>query len=125
LLQDHGPKFSGKGKKTSAKASGASSQQNDQSRSAKAFRAGATLKAGGASYEEMRDGLLQHEDLDIVKSASEKGLFNGERELQPESLESLDTKHRRHFALRRTGQKMATSTMLGQKSHSVSFRVPI
>ena len=35
----------------------------------------------------MRDGLLQHEDLDTVKSASEKGLFNGERELQPESLE--------------------------------------
>ena len=57
-----------------AKADQASQRSDDKSRSAKAFRAGATLKAGGASYEEMRDGLLQHEDPEIADWANSKGL---------------------------------------------------
>ena len=56
-------------------------KQNDKSRSAKAFRAGAALKAGGASYEEMRDALLQHEDPEIADWANSKGRDNNEREL--------------------------------------------
>ena len=47
LICDHGPKFAGQN--TNSASAAASSKQNDQSRSAKAFRAGAALKAGGAS----------------------------------------------------------------------------
>ena len=78
LILDHGPKFARQGKKTS----GASSQRNDKSRSAKAFRAGAALKASGASYDEMRDGLLQHANPEIADWANTKGMNNGERELR-------------------------------------------
>jgi putative DNA primase/helicase len=54
----------------------------DTSRSAKAFRAGAALKAGGADYEEMRDALLSHNDPDIAEWACSKGMDNAERELR-------------------------------------------
>ena len=54
----------------------------DTSRSAKAFRAGAALKAGGADYEEMRDALLGHQDPEIAEWARTKGMDNGERELR-------------------------------------------
>ena len=57
------------------------SKSDDKSRSAKAFRAGAMLKAGGATYEEMRDALLRHDDPDILDWAQQKGIPNGEREL--------------------------------------------
>ena len=52
------------------------------SRSAKAFRAGAALKLAGATYEEMRDALLEHQDPEIAEWASTKGMDNGERELR-------------------------------------------
>ena len=54
----------------------------DTSRSAKAFRAGAALKAGGADYEEMRDALLSHNDPEIAEWARSKGMDNAERELR-------------------------------------------
>ena len=54
----------------------------DTSRSAKAFRAGAALKAGGADYEEMREALLGHNDPEIAEWARGKGMDNGERELR-------------------------------------------
>ena len=75
LIRDHGPKFAGKGKK----ANGAG---KDSSRSAKAFRAGAKLKARGSSYEEMRDALLKHADPEIAEWAATKGMANDERELK-------------------------------------------
>ncbi len=52
------------------------------SRSAKAWRAGAALKARGATYEEMRAALLEHAEREIAEWAHEKGLTNGERELR-------------------------------------------
>ena len=57
-------------------------QPKDDSRSAKAYRAGAALKAGGASYEEMRDALLAHKDPEIAEWAQTKGMADGERELR-------------------------------------------
>jgi hypothetical protein len=54
---------------------------NDQSRSGKAFRKGAALKAAGYSYDAMRDALLADEDPEIAEWARTKGLANGEREL--------------------------------------------
>jgi hypothetical protein len=66
LLRDAGPRFAGK----------------DNSRSAKAFRAGAALVARGASYEEMRDELLNHPDADVRAWAREKGLLAHEREMR-------------------------------------------
>jgi hypothetical protein len=72
LIRDAGPKFDGQG----------SGKSNDDSRSAKAFRAGAALKASGASYEEMRDALLGHTDPEIAEWARSKGMANGERELR-------------------------------------------
>ena len=54
----------------------------DSSRSAKAFRAGAALKFAGATYEEMRDALLEHQDPEIAEWANTKGMDNGERELR-------------------------------------------
>ena len=54
----------------------------NSSRSAKAFRAGAALKLAGATYEEMRDALLEHQDPEIAEWASTKGMDNGERELR-------------------------------------------
>ena len=71
LIREAGPKFAGK-----------SGNGRDDSRSAKALRAGAALKASGASYEAMRDALLEHEDPDIAEWARTKGLANGERELR-------------------------------------------
>jgi putative DNA primase/helicase len=73
LICEAGPKFAGK----NAKANGA-----DESRSAKAFRAGAALKAADASYEAMRDGLLAHEDPDVLEWSRTKGLADGEREMR-------------------------------------------
>ena len=54
----------------------------DSSRSAKAFRAGSALKAGGADYEEMRDALLGHQDPEVAEWAQTKGMHHGERELR-------------------------------------------
>lgn len=75
-LIDYGQKFTGQD------AHGASAKHDDKSRSAKAFRAGAKLKAGGATYEQMRDTLLTHKDPDIADWANTKGMDNGQRELR-------------------------------------------
>jgi hypothetical protein len=40
------------------------------------------LKSEGASYEDMRDALLNHEDAEIVEWVKEKGLSNDEHELR-------------------------------------------
>jgi hypothetical protein len=72
LIRDEGPKFAGQSR----------SKPNDDSRSARAFRAGAASKAAGATYEEMRDALLGHKDPEIAEWARTKGSENGERELQ-------------------------------------------
>jgi Family of unknown function (DUF5906) len=74
LLREAGPKFSGLRKPTG-------DDSKDKSRSAKAYRAGAALKAGGATYEQMRDALLAHSDPEIAEWARAKGMANGEREL--------------------------------------------
>jgi hypothetical protein len=70
LIREVGPKFAGK-----------NGNGRDDTRSAKAWRAGAALKASGASYAQMRVGLLEHEDPDIAEWARTKGLANGEREM--------------------------------------------
>jgi AAA domain len=70
LICDAGPKFAVK-----------SRNGRDDSRSAKAWRAGAALKASGASYEAMRDALLGHEDSGVADWARSKGLANDEREM--------------------------------------------
>jgi RecA-family ATPase len=54
----------------------------DNSRSGRAFGEGARLKAQGATYEQMRDALLNSADPAIAAWADEKGLANGERELR-------------------------------------------
>jgi hypothetical protein len=54
----------------------------DQSRSGKAFRKGAALKAAGHSYEEMRNALLAGDDPEIADWARTKGLVSGEREIR-------------------------------------------
>ena len=71
LIREAGPKFAGK-----------SRNGRDDSRSAKAWRVGAALKASGPSYEEMHDALLGHEDPDVADWARTKGLANGEREMR-------------------------------------------
>ena len=71
LIREAGPKFSGKG-----------SNVRDKSRSAKAWRAGAALKASGASYEAMRDALLEHDDPGVAEWAQTKGTADGDRELR-------------------------------------------
>ena len=73
LFREAVPKFTGKGK---------SGNGHDTSRSGAAFRAGAILRDDGASYEEMREALLEHEDPDIAEWARTKGLANNERELK-------------------------------------------
>jgi hypothetical protein len=84
LIEDAGPALKGanvKASSSSGKYQGSGNQGNDNSRSGKAFREGARLKAGGASYEEMRDALLNHADPDVVAWVKEKGEASGEREL--------------------------------------------
>ena len=76
LIKEAGPAFSGK--KDRAPTGGGA---NDNSRSGKAFREGARLKANGATYEQMRDALLNHGDAEINAWAREKGAPNDEREL--------------------------------------------
>jgi putative DNA primase/helicase len=71
LIREAGPRFGGK-----------SGDGRDDSRSAKAWRSGAALKASGASYEAMRDALLEHKDPDIAGWARTKGTANGEREMR-------------------------------------------
>ena len=73
LICEAGPQFAGQSDKANGK---------DESRSARAFRIGAGLKATGASYDEMRAALLEHEDPDIASWAKTKGLANDERELK-------------------------------------------
>jgi hypothetical protein len=74
LILEAGPKFSHK--ESQKNGSG-----NDQSRSAKAFRKGAALKATGHSYAAMRDALLADADPEISEWARTKGSANGEREM--------------------------------------------
>ena len=59
LVCEAGPRFAGKAAKSESGAG------KDESRSAKAFRKGAALKAAGASYQEMRDALLEDADPEI------------------------------------------------------------
>jgi putative DNA primase/helicase len=68
LIGEAGPNFVGK--------------STDQSRSAKAFRKDMVLKAQGASYEQMRDALLNDDDSEIAAWARGKGLADDERELR-------------------------------------------
>ncbi len=71
LVSEAGPKFAGK-----------NANGRDESRSAKAFRAGTPLKAEGRCYRDMRDALLGHGDLGIAEWARTKGLADGEREMR-------------------------------------------
>ena len=71
LIREGGPKFAGK-----------SGNGRDESRSAKAWRAGAEFKASGAPYEVTRDALLAHHDPDIAEWARTKGSANDEREMR-------------------------------------------
>ncbi len=71
LICEAGPKFVGK-----------SGKGRDDSRSAKAFRAGAVLKAEGRCYGDVRDALLAHTDPGIAEWARTKGLAYGEREMR-------------------------------------------
>jgi Virulence-associated protein E len=75
LVLDAGPRFAHKENQKSR------SSGNDQSRSGKAFRKGAALKAAGHSYAAMRDALLADADHEISEWARTKSLANGEREL--------------------------------------------
>jgi RecA-family ATPase len=68
IIVEAGPKLAGKAK--------------DDSRSAKAYRLAAALKASGSTYEEIRAALLSSDDPDIVSWTLEKGIANGERELR-------------------------------------------
>jgi hypothetical protein len=86
LIEQAGPGLKGasanaKASSSSGKYQGSTNQGKDGSRSGKAFREGARLKAGGASYEEMRDALLNHADAEISEWARTKGSTNNEREL--------------------------------------------
>jgi hypothetical protein len=76
LLTGAGPKFAGETKGES-KPNG-----KDESRSARAFRAGAALRAAGGTYDEMRSALLESKDPEIAEWARTKGLANDERELR-------------------------------------------
>jgi hypothetical protein len=75
LIREAGPAFVGKKDKSTQSG-------QDNSRSGKAFRRGAELKAGGKSYQEMRDALLADSDPEIADWAREKGMANGEREMK-------------------------------------------
>jgi hypothetical protein len=71
LIREVGPKFA------SRKGNG-----RDDSRSAKAWRAGTALKASGASYEVMRGVLLRHQNSGVADWAQTKGLADNEREMR-------------------------------------------
>jgi hypothetical protein len=84
LIEEAGPAL--KGASASAKASssaykGSNNQGNDNSRSGKAFREGARMKAGGATYEQIAEALRNSSDPDIAAWTKEKGESNNEREL--------------------------------------------
>ena len=75
LIREAGPKYignSGNGSAASEAFPEHPAKTHDNSRSGKAWRAGAALY--GASYEVMRDALLTHEDPDIAAWTQEKGL---------------------------------------------------
>ena len=72
IIFEAGPKFAGK----------ASGNGKDESRSAKAFRAGVILKKQGKTYEEIKAALLTSDDPEIVAWTIEKGLPANERELR-------------------------------------------
>ena len=76
LIDEAGPNFVGV-TKGNGEANG-----KDGSRSARAFAFGARLKAAGATYEEMRSGLLESEDPEIAEWARTKGCADHERELR-------------------------------------------
>jgi Family of unknown function (DUF5906) len=82
LIREAGPKFKSDNGTDDSRSAGKSGSVRDESRSAKAFRAGEALKASGASYDEMRDALLEHEDSGVRDWARTKGLANGEREMR-------------------------------------------
>ena len=73
VIEEAGPQFAGKKPKWNGV---------DNSRSAKAFRTGAALKAAGATYKQMCAELLTHNDSDIADWARTKGLADDERELK-------------------------------------------
>ena len=73
LIKEAGPRFTGEAKRGNGQ---------DKSRSAAAWRAGALLRAGGASYDAMREALLNHEDPGVAEWAQTKGVANGGRELK-------------------------------------------
>jgi hypothetical protein len=73
LLCEAGPKFAGDSRKATSE---------EESRSAKAFRAGVVLRAGGATNDDKRIAPLAHEDPEIVDGTSTKGLAAGEREMR-------------------------------------------
>jgi hypothetical protein len=54
----------------------------DATRSAKAFHAAEMLRGFGATYEEMKERLLNNNDPDIADWAHEKGMANDEREMR-------------------------------------------
>jgi hypothetical protein len=75
LITEAGPRFAGEPRGDS-KPNG-----KDDSRSARAFRAGTELEAAGATYEEMRLALLESKDPEIAEWARTKGCATNEREL--------------------------------------------
>ena len=82
LINDHGPKFAGQSKKASgASAPNRTTRAGQPKPSAKAR----CSRLGGASYEEMRDALLKHEDPEIADWANTKGMADDERELHSAS----------------------------------------
>jgi len=80
LINEAGPRFADKAKSGDGEAT--RGNRGDNSRSAAAWRAGAILTAQGASYEVMRDGLLEHEDPGVAEWARTKGLTNRERQMR-------------------------------------------
>lgn len=121
LLREAGPKFAGPRKPTDR-------GPKDESRSAKAYRAGAALKAGGASYGQMRDALLAHQDPEIAAWAQTKGMADGERELhrifdktwKPGSIVSIGGVEKRLVTLEELNDRYALLEAPGKPSAYIS-----
>jgi hypothetical protein len=75
LIGEVGPKFAGGG-------SAGGDKHRDESRSAAAWRAVWPMIKRGASYEKMREALLNHKVADVREWARTKGMAGGERELR-------------------------------------------
>jgi hypothetical protein len=81
LIEDAGPRFVG-AKEGAEKSGAGKGKPRDDSRSGRAFREGARLRATGTTYEEMREGLLYSSDPEVATWVNEKGLPYNERELR-------------------------------------------